>query len=161
MCGCDFFARPRKSEKVIEAWETTNEKFKVRVTAYAEENGGFVPGAYYVFESSPARSNAWREIMTLRHDDPVKIPREQVRFVNDKVGYAFMVYDYAVTTDGGVSWFVWNIVKDLPNWLHNRPSINDIRIAPDGSGTMTLTSFTNQEAPSLKTDDYGRHWVGK
>ena len=53
-----FSQRPRRGERVNEQWETSNKNFTIRVTAYAEENGGFVGGAYYVFQSSPAGSNA-------------------------------------------------------------------------------------------------------
>ncbi|MBA2340615.1 MAG: hypothetical protein H0V88_09480 [Pyrinomonadaceae bacterium] len=80
---------PSKGER-LETWETTNTPFKIRVDRHAEANGGFVPGAYYVFQSAAADSDQWHEIMTFRHDDPVDIPREQVRFANDRVAYVFM-----------------------------------------------------------------------
>ena len=93
--------------------------------------------------------------MTVRHDDPVKIPREQVRFISDQVGYVFMLYHYGVTVDGGVTWFVWYAPKDLPNWRQTRPTIDNIRLLPDGTGTMALRSSTDQPAPELHTSDFG------
>ena len=156
--GCELISKPQQGKKVNEVWETSNKAFKIRITSYAEENGGFVPGAYYVFQSASVDSAKWQEVLTIRNDDPVPIPKDQVRFMNDAIAYFFMVYKYAVTTDGGRTWFVGNIVTDLPNWQQNRPSIKDIRIAPDGSGTMELSSSTNQEARPLYTRDYGRHW---
>ena len=74
-----FYSQSKKSGKINERWETSNGKFSVRVTAYAEDNGGFVAGAYYVFESAVADSKDWHPIMEYRHDDPVPIPRNQVR----------------------------------------------------------------------------------
>jgi hypothetical protein len=143
---------------VNEQWETSNRTFKIRVTAYAEENGGFVGGAYYVFQSAKTDSDSWQEIMTVRHDDPVKIPREQVTFVSDQIGYAFMLYNYGVTVDGGATWFVWNAPKDLPHWRDTRANIEEIQILPDGTGRMRLRSSTDQAAPELHTNDYGQHW---
>lgn len=157
--GCDLISKPRKGTKINERWETSNNVFKIRVTAYAEENGGFVGGAYYVFESAPVQSDSWREIMTYRHDDPDPIPRDQVRFVKDKIGYVFMVYKYAVTTDGGATWQAWDIVEDLPNWKNNRAAIKDVKIGEDGIGVMSLTPFSDRpKLTELFTKDYGRHW---
>lgn len=156
-----FVSKPQRGTKVIESWETTNKSFKVNVTAYAEENGGFVPGAYYVFRSATAGSDNWQEILTFRHDDPVPIPHQQVRFVNDKVGYLYMGWMYAVTVDGGSSWSVWSAEKDLPGWqCCNYRLLQDVAIAPDGSGTMRLRPIPERagEVPELVTKDYGRHW---
>lgn len=158
--SCDTFSPPRMG-KVSETWETTNKTFKIRVTKRTEENGGFVAGAYYVFQSTVAGSNEWKEIMTFRHDDPNPIPREQIRFLDDQVGYAFMGWMYAVTTDGGQTWFVWDAKKDLPNWeCCNYSLISEINIAHGGTGTMTLNPIQGRrgEVPELHTKDYGRHW---
>lgn len=159
--GCDFLSPPRPGKEAIETWETKNPTFRIRVTAYPEENGGFVPGAYYVFQSSPARSNDWKEIMTFRRDDAVKIPREQIVFVNDNIGYIFMGWMYAITTDAGTTWSVWDAKKDLPDWeCCNYVLIQKVDLAPNGVGTMTLTPITQRrgEVPKLFTKDYGRHW---
>ena len=141
----------------IERWETTNHTIKIRVTAHPEEGGGFVGGAYYVFQSAREGEVNWREIMTVRHD-PIKIPREGVKFIGDQVGYVFMLYNYGVTVDGGVTWYVWRAPQDLPNWRQTRANIDDVRIFPDGTGIMTLRSSTDQVAPELHTNDYGKHW---
>lgn len=160
--GHQFLQRPHQGKKINETWETKNNRFKVKVTAYAEDNGGFVAGAYYVFRSAAVDSNNWHEIMTFRHDDPVAIPREQVRFVNDKIGYVFMGWQYGVTTDSGSTWSVWQAEKDLPGWqCCNYKLIQDVRIAPDGSGTMRLNPIPQRagEVPELHTRDYGLHWT--
>jgi hypothetical protein len=159
--GCPFTSKPQRGEKIIEAWETINNTFKVGVTVYAEKNSGFAPGAYYVFRSAPLSSGRWQEIFTFRHDDPVPIPLEQLRFVNDKTGYVFMGWIYAVTTDGASNWSVWSAEKDLPGWqCCNYRLIQDVRVGPDGVGTMKLNSIPGRsgEVPELHTNDYGRHW---
>lgn len=150
--------RSRIGQREIERWETTNRIFKIRVTAHPEENGGIVGGAYYVFWCAREDGVNWREIMTVRHDDPVKIPREQVRFISDEVGYVFMLYHYGVTIDGGVTWSVWYAPENLPYWRQTRATIDDVRLVPDGTGTMALRSSTDQTAPELHTSDFGKHW---
>lgn len=152
---CDVFKRPRQSEKINEQAEFSNDVFKIRVTAYAEQNAGFVGGAYYVFDSAPIGSNNWQRIVTVRHDDPIPIPHQQIRFVSDKVGYVFMIWTYAVTTDAGATWKVWDAFKDLPQ-LQDHPPIEGVRIESDGTGKMTFRD--SKAAPDLHTKDYGNHW---
>ena len=145
---------------VTESWEAQNDNFKIRVERRAE-NCLFLCGAYYIFQSSPASSDSWREIMTFRHDDSNPIPRDQVRFVNDRIGYVFMGWKYSVTTDGGATWSIWDATNDLPNWeCCNYGLIKDVLIAPDGTGVMTLNPISQRrgEVPELHTKDFGQHW---
>lgn len=146
--------------KVLDRWETTNATFRVRVTAY-KENVLIVPGTYYVFQSAPVRSEVWQEIMTLKFDGPAQIPREQVRFVDDRVAYAFMGETYSVTTDGGHTWTLWNseaALRNQPDVVSR--SIKMVSIRADGTGTMQLYEHPYQKGatPTLRTEDYGRHW---
>lgn len=146
--------------KVLEEWQTANTTFRVRVTAY-KEKALIIPGAYYLFQSAPIGSDKWQEIMTLKFDDPVPIPREQVRFVGDRIGYAFMGETYAVTTDGGNTWTLWNsevALKDRVDLLSR--SIERVDVNPDGTGKMQLYEHPYQKGavPILRTQDYGRHW---
>lgn len=160
--GCDLLSRPRRGDKVNERWETSNEVFKVRVTSYAEESAGFVGGAYYVFESASVESDNWREIMTFRHDDPIPIPRDQVQFLGDKTAYVFMGWMYAVTTDGGSAWSLWNAETELPKWkCCNYKLIRNVQIRPNGVGTMRLDPIPERqgEVPELHTKDYGFNWA--
>ena len=154
------FFFPTRSEEVLGTWEFRRGVHRVLVTAYAEENS-FVPGTYYFFEYIDAVNNR-REIMAFRHDDPVEIRSEQVRFINDRICYVYMGWMYAVTTDGGFSWSVWNAEKELPNWqCCNYRLIQSVHIEPDGSGVMNLNPTAGQkgEMPKLYTGDYGRHWT--
>ena len=99
--------------------------------------------------------------MTFRHDDSVSIPREQVRFVDIQIGYVFMGWMYAVTTNGGDTWSVWNAEKDLPGWeCCNYGLIQDVSINSQSMGNMILHPIPGRrgEVPLLKTWDYGRHW---
>src|SRR4051812_39635760 len=75
--------------------------FRIRVDRHVERGPGFVAGAFFVFQSAPLDAEQWHPIMEVRHDDPVDIPTQQIRFVSSDVAYVFMCWEYAVTTDGG------------------------------------------------------------
>jgi hypothetical protein len=137
-----------------------NAEFRIRVTAY-RERAIFTPGAFYVFESALAGTDDWHEIFTLRTDEAVPIPRDRVRFLNDQIAYFFMSKSYAVTTDSGRSWSVWDAERDLAYRQHNLwPSIKEVHLDAGGSGKMTLPPLVDQTGtiPLLRTNDYGRHW---
>jgi len=142
-------------------WELENKGFRIRITEYEEKHPAFLTHFYYVFESMPAGESRWREVMTFEHDDDVSM-RDQVRFVDDRIAYAFMGWIYAVTTDGGGTWSVWDAAKDLRNWeCCNYRLIRAVQVAADGQGTMTLNPIPQRrgEVPQLHTRDYGQHWA--
>jgi hypothetical protein len=132
ICALYALLLPKRG-KVIERWQTGNDAFEIRVTAYSERPSlPGLGGAYYVFESKTVGSDRWVEALTFRHDTPVEIPRDQVRLVNDQIGYVFMGWMYSVTTDAGATWKVWNAEDDLPGWqCCNYNLIQDVRVAPD------------------------------
>lgn len=155
---------PYKAE-VVETWETQNTPFRIRIDKHIER-GGFAAalnGAYYVFQSESGKnSNQWREVMMLRHDDPNDIPREQVRFAGDKVGYFFMNSDYAVTSDAGESWRIFKICEFLPS-EDQCSGITDLRIDADGTGEVKIYSSAKYKnhLKVLETTDFARSWREK
>jgi hypothetical protein len=160
---CVSCGRPCKGP-VLEKWETGNSAFKLRAESCPEKGVGFVLGAYYVFSSAPQGTDTWRTIMTFRHDDPVPIPREQLRIVGENFAYIFIGWMYAVTTDGGRTWSVWDAGKDLPNWqCCNYGLIKEVSVRPDGTGEMILSPIPGRrgEVPKVCTVDFGRHWAAR
>jgi hypothetical protein len=157
--GCSY---PSYPGEIRETYETSNHAFRVRVNRHAEENRGVLEGAYYVFQSAPVGSDQWRDIMVFRHDDPVPIPRNQIRFVNENTGYVFMGWMYAVTTDKGAAWSVWDARQDLPKYYEccNYRLVGDVKIDVDGTGAMRLNLIPGRSGavPELRTSDFGRHW---
>jgi hypothetical protein len=124
---------------IVDSWETSNQTFKIHVDAHLEENV-FLPGTYYIFRSAPIGSNAWHDIMTFRYDDTPYIPRDQIRFMNDRLAFVFIGWTFAVTTDAGGTWSVWNAGADLPKWqCCNYRLIKDVHLEPDGTGTVLST----------------------
>ena len=149
-----------KGEK-METWETTNAPFKIRIDRHAERNGGFVPGAYYVFQSATSDSDAWREITTYRFDDPINIPRENVRFANEKVAYVFMIDMYAVTEDGGASWNIYDIDDYLPK-DSKCGYIEDLQVDENGIANVKLKCYAELNSfKALETNDFGKTWREK
>lgn len=150
---------PYRGEK-FETWQTENKTFQVRVDAYHEANGGFIPGAYYTFLSAPSGSNDFVELMTFRHDDPIEIRKQQVQFASENVGFVFMGWMFASTSDAGKTWTMWDGCKQAPELeMCNYEGIKAVEISAEGTGTMTINSKLG-DGPflTLRTQDYGRSW---
>lgn len=152
--------------EVTETWQTESQGFRIRVDRH-DARGLFVPGTYYVFQSAPVGSDAWQEIFTihtftLKRSSP--IPRENARFINSQIGYVFYQEKYAVSTDAGRSWAVWDAReadKNLGFEKHKLyPLITEVRVESNGRGRMRLSSLTDSsdDQPELQTFDYGRSW---
>lgn len=74
-----------------------------------------------------------------------------------------MGWVHGVTTDGAVTWSIWNAEKDLPNWACcNYGLIQEVHIAADGHGIMNLNPIPQRqgEVSHLETKDFGMHWTG-
>lgn len=159
-----MFFLPGSKGELLETWETSNTPFKIRVNKHAESNGGFVPGAYYVFQSSVSGTDNWREIMTFRHDDMVEIPREQIRFANEQVAYVYMGWMYAVTTDGGAKWNVSAISDLIPDGSNcGYDCIKDFQIDSNGMGEakLRLIGNTKNGLKVYEITDFGKSWREK
>ncbi len=146
---------------VYDTKEISNGTFNVRITA-RHETGVYLGGAYYIFETAPPNSNAWREFVWLRMDDPHPIPDGLFQFVSNSIGYTHTGYKYVVTLDAGGTWNYWEPDKSLPpDWQYSFRYIKDVRIEPNGTGVLHLYPFPdkNTKVPNLKTKDYGQHWT--
>jgi photosystem II stability/assembly factor-like uncharacterized protein len=97
--------------------------------------------------------------MMVELNDDRPIPKDQVQFINNQIGYVYMNSFYAVTTNGGQTWSVWNAVEALPGWNKSYLYIQDVDISPSGKGTLKLLPFTSGQAgPTLHTDNHGQQW---
>ena len=145
----------------VSRWENADSAIQIRVIERAEV-GKFLNGAYYMFESRSPTDNEWHHVMTFRHDDQVGIPTESVIVKSSSLAYVAMGWMFAVTTDSGRTWSVWNAKNDLPGWTCcNYGLIRSVDLDSSGSGTMTLNPIrdTAGEVPRLYTSDYGRSWT--
>jgi hypothetical protein len=157
--GCAFGQGGGRGE-LVERWENSLQGLKIRVTEYKEANPVYLTHFFYVFESSHAASGDWHEIMSVTNDDDVPLPRDQIRALNDQIAYVFMNEKYAVTTDGGRSWNVWQAIPENLSKLQFAANIRDVRINIDGTGIMHLRSLRSGQITTLtvSTKDYGHHW---
>src|SRR4051812_35851994 len=69
--------------RVIHTWEAANKTFKIRVTEYEEKDPVWLHRFNYVFETSPAGVDSWRELIDTWKDDDLPIPAESVKFLSD------------------------------------------------------------------------------
>lgn len=163
-----FLYAASQHRKAFDELEVANAKFRMRVTAYDEVAPFALPGARYVFQSAPLTSTAWIDVLTVKADQAAPIPRNQIRFVSNEIGYFFIDNYYTVTTDGGRTWFVWDANKELPvrQFIKDYnlwPAIKEIHLDSTGAGRMTLYQYLSEreKGPELFTLDFGRHWALK
>ena len=119
-------------------------------------------GANYIFQVKQGNAENWREIMSFEYDDPIDISKENIHLLNENVAYIFFGRRFAVTTDNGRNWKIWDAKKDLPNWeCCTYDFIKSVNLLEDGSGTMTLKPDSNKrgEISELKTKDFGKTWT--
>ena len=155
--GCRSLDKP-----ILDRWETNATAFALRVTEFQEK--GFALSKFrYVFEAKPNGSQEWSEIMSTITDDDVPIPRDQVRFINDRTADLFMTDKYAVTTNGGKTWSIWtandHVGKlDYPGQFF----IKEVLVNPDGNGTLVVSSRSaDRHTMPFRTEDFGYTWVPK
>ena len=121
-----------------------------------------MPGAYFAFESSPARSDDWKEFAVFRIDDAIPIPRDRLRFVSEQIAYVYLSNGYFVTVDAGRSWSTWKPALPPPNGLGLYWGIEELNVKPDGSGTAHLQRYDEQVKDfvtlEVRTKDYGINW---
>jgi len=142
---------------LTETWQSTQTPFPIRIDKYPEI-GGFVPGAHFVFFSFDRDTQSWSEIMTFRHDDPVGIPADRVRYTNERIATVSMGWQYAVTVDGGKSWMTSDLLRLQPECLYN--CIEELSVNGDGTGSARLKLATGQVRNKvLRTNDFGKSWI--
>jgi len=154
--------RPHPADRPSDVTTVSGPEFTIKVSTFPEKSGGFVPGVYYRFESLSGTTGRSVSVMQFRHDDDVPIPRENIRFLGPKIAFLFMGWKYAVTTDGGTQWHVWNAETDLPEWqCCNYGLIRTVELSTSGAGKMVLKPIAGRrgEVPELVTSDFGRHWL--
>lgn len=150
-------------DRLYDQKEIANETFKMRISAYREALA-IPPGVYFVFQSAPIKTEEWRKIMTVTGDEGIPVDPTHLRFVGPEIGYGFMSNFYAVTTDAGMNWTIWDGVKHIPVEYYEQhnlsPYIEDIELHPDGTGKMRMhKSFSKRDrGPDLVTKDYGVNW---
>jgi hypothetical protein len=157
------FRFPGDRGAVYDTWETTNNNFKFRMTAYYEE-GIYMPGAFYTCESAAIGSNEWQEFKAFRGDDAVPLSRlnQRFRFVNDQTAYFYTADDFLVTIDAGRNWSVWKPIFPKSNGHRIYWAILEANVEVDGTGRAKLEAYDEETKKSVSlevnTEDFGRAW---
>lgn len=156
--GC--YLTRRQPDEIFETWESTGQPFKIRITAYLEKpDFGPLAEGRYQFEAWAESAQQWQEIFWFRHDDPNSIPTDQVRFVNQRIGYVFIECMYAVTTDAGKTWSVLDDNKDRKSGKCISNRIKDVQLTETGTGIMSQVIDPGHNTVSkLYTRDFGKSW---
>ena len=134
----------------------------VRIVEREEAGPVFLAGVFYVVAARTSETSRWRKVMTFRHDDQGGIPDGAVTVVSDQTAFVILGWMYAVTTDGGQHWTVWDAKDDLVGWqCCNYALIEHVALNSDGTGAMRLSVIDpgRGEVPMLVTTDFGRTWT--
>jgi len=156
LCGC---RSSFKSEDIFSTEQRDTVRFSVKITAYRERRsfGQVLGGAYYVFEAKEKDKPTWKKFLVVPGDDPEPIDKKSITLVNEKTGYAFMHRNFAVTTDAGNIWSLWDVSKidalkgDRSCW------IDQVSISENGNGTMEVQCDKSRNI--LSTKDFGTVWT--
>jgi len=150
--GIHQAVKPKKGA-LFESYIFEGSRLKIKVES-RHENGLLVwlPGAYYDYEAKRNDSDSWQPIFTFYFDNPMKIPKEQIKEINEKVSYVFIGWMYSVTTDGGKTWSTWDADKKQQCGF-----IQSVELGPEGQGTMNLYDRTGATC-QLYTTDFGKTW---
>lgn len=113
-----------------------------------------------VFMSAPIGSSDWQEIITGWTDEPHATPSDKsIKFLDASSGYVFYDEKFAVTTDSGQSWAVWDASQQKSYRDFKSIFIEDVTLGIDGRGQMRLrVADANQPLRKLDTSDYGKSW---
>jgi len=135
-------------------WTSPNGTFKVRLVADLET------GDYRFLFTTEGR-DSWKEFMALQLGYSSTIPYKRVVFVDEQIVYVSIERLFAVTTDGGKNWNLWDSHKDFPKgYTYNQGIIEWLEIKADGTGQMLIWEngiFKNGNW-RLATKDYGKNW---
>lgn len=160
---------PARSGEQLATYEETNGAFAIRTLVFREKtlwSGGTLLGAHYIFETKARDEENWREFMRFRDDNPEpidedrsKFVNDRVTFVNDQVAFVYMGWMYAVTTDAGRSWNLWDgIDHPFQKGRMGYNGIQEIKLLENGEGTMRVRLIGNDELIEPNTRDYGVSW---
>ncbi len=166
LLGCKPFCVEEVDISVQDGWI---DSFQIKIDRIPESCAffGAIAGANYVISLQSKRSSNWQQIVKIHHDDPLYVSSDNIRIVNEQVGYSFWVNTFVVTTDGGQTHSIWSVEKDLPDFklpekqYSNWATIEHITVLQDGTGHMWLKRSQNENdtITRLATTDFGQNWT--
>lgn len=148
-------------------WELSNAGLRIRGEVYNEGNLAhrlaiFDERRCHLRLRAAVGAGQWRDIVKAYFAPCDKDIKNHIRFVNGAVAYVFLQWWYMVTVDEGRTWAIWDVSAKLPTLAYANPAlIEEVVVAPDGTGTMTLNpaGTVSHQRMRLRTTDFGRQWV--
>ncbi len=138
-----------------------NRDYSINVTAY-KVNCFIICDANYLIESVNNINGYRKEIYTFRNDDPNKIPAKNFIVKSKNFAYFWMRWEIGVTTNGGESWKIFNILEGskIEDTVVNYGQIERINIYEDGSGKIFFSKYKKEKGEFyyLETNDFGKTW---
>jgi hypothetical protein len=158
LVGLHYVLRPKKGE-LFESFVFEGSNLNIRVEARHQK--GFLlyaPGAYYDYEAKSKDSDVWKPIFTFLFDDPIDIPKDKIKEINEKVSCVFIGWMYSVTTDAGKTWYTWNGNPEGIQYTDSRHGfIDEIQMDANGLGVMSIRD-EHGDLTKLHTEDFGKTW---
>lgn len=165
-----LFCYPARSGEYLATFEKANNAFAIRTLVFREKafwGGGMPLGAHYIFETKGQDDEEWRQFMAFRHDNPDPIDEDRskfvgdrVEFVSDRIAFVYVGWMYAVTTDAGRSWALWDgIDYRFPKGRMGYDGIQGIKLLTNGVGVMKVKLIGTDEHLELHTENYGVNWL--
>lgn len=154
--------RPGPWYRLVDTWDRDANGVKMRLRKFADRST-FQSQCYFVIDAGISGSSTWKEILTWYDEGCSLMQRERIQFVGRRVVYAFDYSSYAVTTDAGGHWSVWDVSSTASELRANHTIyLTQIDVSQDGTGKMVLTYYT--DVPGIfhaqyRTSDYGLHWA--
>jgi hypothetical protein len=94
--------------------------------------------------------------LVVKDDDPEPINKNSIVFINDYTAYVFMIRKFAVTTNGGINWAIWDAGNVQPAHVDPSCRIQTVNIAETGRGNINMKC--NKAEVNLFTNDFGVSW---
>lgn len=158
LCLFKYTRKPKKGS-LFESYIFQGSNVTIKIEARHEEALLlWLPGAYYDYYCKGNGSDIWQPIFTFYFDSAMKIPKEQIKEINEKVSYIFIGWMYSVTTDAGKTWCTWNGNPERAQYTGSGYGfIDDIRMNANGLGVMSIRDLQG-DLTELHTKDFGKTW---
>jgi hypothetical protein len=141
-----------------------NGGFKLRVSKLANNVHVIMPPSYYRIESCHEGEN-WQTVARWSQDDPWPVSDIEINVLSSTVAYYFNMVKYAVTTDGGKNWSVFDLYsQSVADNVGKGGDGRAIRVKIDfaGTGKIYLQARDEKDGPMrviYKTTDFGVTWT--
>jgi len=106
----------------------------------------------FTLKSRPSATAKWLEVATFHADDPINIPRNNLKILGPSTAFFYLNRKFSVTTDAGRTWSIWNTYEDIRPACPYAAWIEMVHLSPDGTGNMVVHCPAH-DVPDLRLFD--------